>query len=376
MKVKRYIANNSQEAMMKVKSELGTDAVILHSRKIKRPGFLGFLKKPLIEMVAAIEEKNVEPKVNDKKDHIEKKISPLKNVGEISQFKDQMANIENILSDLMNKVDTKNINSQEENGIYKKYYDLLIRNNVEKSITDKIMNISSRRISFSDENEEVVCKTIKMIIRELLEEPRVINTSDKKQKVLLFVGPTGVGKTTTLAKLAARFEISDKKSVALITADTYRIGAVEQLKTYSEILDIPISVIYDPEEVIGAIEKFHDKDIILIDTAGRNHRVEEELDETKKLLKYIDEPDIFLVVSTTTSYKDIVGIAEAYKFIENYKLLFTKVDESTNLGDILNIKIYTGKSLSYITTGQSVPDDIEIAYTEKISSRIVGDHYE
>ncbi|MCT4618631.1 MAG: flagellar biosynthesis protein FlhF [Marinisporobacter sp.] len=381
MKVKRYIANDAQEAMLKVKAELGANAVILHSRKIKRPGLLSFLKKPLIEMVAAVEENEKEKRYNIKNEKSEKNEKKHVNKPEesykIDELKQQVGNIESLLNSFIDKMDeSKELEEPKRSALFDRYYNHLVESNIEKSIVEKIMNIARKQVSFSGENEEVIAKAIKIIIREYLATPNIINEDSKEQKRIVLVGPTGVGKTTTLAKLAAKFAIGKNKSVGLITADTYRIAAVEQLRTYSEILDVPIKVIYEPEEIQEAIEAFKDKDIILIDTAGRNHRSIEQLEEVKELISYINNPDIFLVISATTGYKDIISIIKSYDFIKDYHLLFTKLDEASGLGNILNAKILTNKKLSYVTTGQSVPDDIENANSEKIANIIVGESHE
>lgn len=381
MKVKRYIANDAQEAMLKVKAELGANAVILHSRKIKRPGLLSFLKKPLIEMVAAVEENEKEKRYNIKNEKSEKNEKKHVNKPEesykIDELKQQVGNIESLLNSFIDKMDeSKELEEPKRSALFDRYYNHLVESNIEKSIVEKIMNIARKQVSFSGENEEVIAKAIKIIIREYLATPNIINEDSKEQKRIVLVGPTGVGKTTTLAKLAAKFAIGKNKSVGLITADTYRIAAVEQLRTYSEILDVPIKVIYESEEIQEAIEAFKDKDIILIDTAGRNHRSIEQLEEVKELISYINNPDIFLVISATTGYKDIISIIKSYDFIKDYHLLFTKLDEASGLGNILNAKILTNKKLSYVTTGQSVPDDIENANSEKIANIIVGESHE
>lgn len=215
--------------------------------------------------------------------------------------------------------------------------------------------------------------TVRIIVKEILEEPYTIDESGKGKRVFVFVGPTGVGKTTTLAKLAARLSLINNKTVGLVTADTYRIAAVDQLKTYSEILGLPLKVIYEPEEISDALNRYNDKDCVLIDTAGRSHKSEELLQDLKGILTYVENPEIFLVISMTTGYKDIKSILDSYDFLDDYKLLLTKLDEASSLGNVLNIKLETGKPLSYFTIGQSVPDDIEVASVDKIADYIVGE---
>jgi len=227
-----------------------------------------------------------------------------------------------------------------------------------------------RQINLSDKNHETIMNAIKVISREYLGDIRTIDTDVKdvkdKPAHYMFLGPTGVGKTTTLAKIAARLALVENKKVGLITADTYRIAAVEQLKTYSEILGISLEVIYEADELADALSKFSDMDYILIDTAGRSHKSKELKSDYDELTRYLSDVQIFLVLSMTTSYKDLKSIIESYHFLEHYRLLFTKLDEANSYGNILNTKVLTGKALSYFTIGQSVPDDIEVADKEKI----------
>lgn len=370
MKVKRYIAQDIQEAMFKVKSELGRDAIILHTRKIKKPGLRGFLKKPFIEVVAATDSddprilKNSTYNAENQKPQV---ISKSNNNSTLDTEIDSIKNMLNTVITTLNK--TANNNSE----ILDKFKTILLDSNIDKQIADKILEIVSRQISISEKNEKSIKNAMKVIIKEYLGDPYIIEKSPNKQKVIFFVGPTGVGKTTTLAKLAAKLSIMNDKSVALITADTYRIAAVEQLKTYSEILGVPLSVVYEPKELKNAISNYNDKDYVFVDTAGRNHKNKELLSELQKLIHQTDSADIFLLISLTTGYKDMLKIIESYDFLNDYKIIFTKIDEANYYGNILNVKVLTSKPLSYITTGQSVPDDIEIADIDKIANYIVGE---
>ncbi len=378
MKVKRYLAKDIQEGMIKVKNELGRDAIILHTRKIKKPGISDFLQKPLIEVVAAVDSND---NMKNSKIINENKIATtnLNGPKDLEYKKDingldiQINNIKEMLQTVLTKVDESNYDST--NALKKKYIDMLVENGVKKNISKQILNIVSRQVNMTSENEQSIKNAIKIIIRDYLGTPYTIRPSNisNKPKIIFLVGPTGVGKTTTIAKLAAKLSIVDNNSVGLITSDTYRIGAVEQLKTYSEILGIPLSVVYEPNEIKEIIEQYNNMDYLLIDTAGRNHRNVELINELEKLIRQVDSSDIFLLVSLSTSYENILNIIDSYKFIDDYKLIFTKIDETNSIGNILNVRVETKKQLSYFTTGQSVPDDIETAEIDKIVNCIVGE---
>jgi len=376
------------EAIIKVKSELGIDAVILNSRKIKQPGILGFFKKNVVEVVAAIDEDyKIETKYS-KKSKIKTKLEPEKTEEttivepkkntEIDTKIDKLTllveNLEKKISSIENSEIPENYVTQKkvENN-FEKYIKLLTDNDLSEKVSTQIMNQVNKRISVDSNNEKTILNAMKIVIKDYLGEPDEILSNYNEQKVFMFVGPTGVGKTTTLAKLAAKLSLRENKKVGLITADTYRIAAVEQLKTYSEILGIPLSVIYETDEMDDAINDFKDKDFILIDTAGRNYKDKILKEELEGMLKYIKDPEVYLVLSLVADYKNLVNVIKSYDFIENCKLIFTKYDEAVTFGNILNVKMFANKKLSYITNGQSVPDDIELLNIDALADIIVGD---
>jgi len=382
MNVKRYIASDINEAMIKIKNELGKDAIILNTRKIKKPGIFGFFRKPLLEVVAAIDKKeNPSRDLNNDeilslRDEFRKVIKNNENEKIDSTVKSASVNQEiSDLRDVVNDLAKKINDVREKDEIFEedRIKKLLNEKNLTEEAIEKIKNILSGRINVEESTDKTLLNAIRLIIKEILEEPYIVDEFTEGKKVIIFVGPTGVGKTTTLAKLAARLSLISNKKVALITADTYRIAAVDQLKTYSEILGLPLKVIYEPEEIKDAVDSYSKKDCILIDTAGRSHKSEELFRDLKGILSYVENPEIFLVISLTTGYKDIKSIIDSYSFLKDYKLLFTKLDESSSWENVVNVKLHTGRSLSYFTIGQSVPDDIEIADTEKIANYIVGE---
>lgn len=380
MKVKRYLVKDMNEAMIKIKSELGMDAVILNTRKIKTGGVFKFLKKPLIEVVAAIDEPIVQsvekeiskPQESVKKVEVEKRAvqpEPIFSTVEPTGVNSEVQELKLMVSELIKKVE--NIEHNEPTKKEDSYIEFLKSLGIQDSIAKKIMDIVQRQISLSEKNQDAILNAMKVITKEYLGDIRTIDTDpSNKPNIYMFLGPTGVGKTTTLAKIAARLSLIENKKVGLITADTYRIAAVEQLKTYSEILGIPLEVIYEAGELEEALHKFRDKDYILIDTAGRSHKSKELKTDYDELVKYLKSVQIFLVMSMTTGFKDMKSIIESYNFLSDYRLLFTKLDEATSYGNILNIKVLTGKALSYFAIGQSVPDDIEVADKEKIVNYI------
>ncbi|MBR2520173.1 MAG: flagellar biosynthesis protein FlhF [Selenomonadaceae bacterium] len=190
-------------------------------------------------------------------------------------------------------------------------------------------------------------------------------------RIAALLGTTGVGKTTTLAKIAAKFVLEQKTNVALITADTYRISAVEQLKTYSDILELPLEIVYSPSELASALERHRDKELILIDTAGRSQHNEYQMRELEEFLRVNPRIEKHLVISATTKFTDARQIMNKFSKVEPDRIIFTKIDETGSLGMIINLLRDNKYSLSYLTTGQSVPDDIERASSEILANLLL-----
>lgn len=190
-------------------------------------------------------------------------------------------------------------------------------------------------------------------------------------RIMAVVGPTGVGKTTTIAKLAAMYALNRKVSVAMITTDNFRVGAVEQLKTYAKIMDLPIEVAGSSQELAKALAKHADKDLILIDTAGRSPKDSERLEEMKTYLECQPGIDIYLCLSATTRAREIDEIIATFGTLPITRLLFTKLDESKSFGCIVDTYLKHKMPLSYFSTGQKVPEDIEVATARKLASMVV-----
>jgi flagellar biosynthesis protein FlhF len=186
------------------------------------------------------------------------------------------------------------------------------------------------------------------------------------------VGPTGGGKTTTIAKLAANYRLRENKRVGLITVDTYRIAAVEQLRTYADIIDLPMEIVSTPREMREAIARMSDLDLILMDTAGRSPRDEVKIQELKSMLAEAEPDEVHLVLSAVGGARSLAMTAERFATVGTTSLLITKLDEATVLGNLLSVTRKCGLPISYLTDGQNVPDDIQVAKSEKLAWMILG----
>lgn len=381
MIIKRYIVNNMNEAMTRIRYELGKDAVIVSQRKIKKAGFKGFFSKKVIEVTAAVDntkKKDDAELVNsfeaikqvvgkgkyldvDKKESV-KKETPVKInnvVTEKTESKEMLKEMQE-MKNLINSFVTKS----PETLVRKSKLELFIEKNdiserVGKKLATKIKSIDSD----VQELEKIRLATAKCI---------PISRAKMEGSVVL-VGPTGVGKTTTIAKLAGNLALVEKKKVGLITIDTYRIGAVEQLKTYADIMNIPFRVVMTLNDMENSIRDMKNCDVILIDTTGRSSKNSEQIMELKSFIEKVNTNNIHLVVSITTKNADIDAIIEGYKVLNYNNIIITKLDETSTYGSLLNILDSGKKPLSFVTTGQNVPDDILKLTSDKISRIITGE---
>ncbi|MBZ2173856.1 flagellar biosynthesis protein FlhF [Schnuerera sp. xch1] len=356
MKVKKYTGYSTHEAMNKLKNELGSDAIILNTRTVRQKGIFGLFKKPLIEITAAYENKK-EINHNDR---------------DLMRVNRELGNLKNMVEEISSNIKDKNEDFKMHPEL-NKYRIKLIENGVEQSIATSILKKLDEQINLNNKDSINIKKIVRHVVMEYIGEVEPLELHKGKQKTIFFIGPTGVGKTTTLAKIAAQLVMEKKYDIGLITSDTYRIAAVEQLKVYSEILQLPLEIVYDEEDLYKTLVTFKEKDIIFVDTAGRNHREIKEKDEIFNIINSINNKEIYLVLSGTTDYNTLKSIIDHYSFIDKYKIIFTKLDETEKLGNILNVKYLTNKPISYTTIGQNVPDDIEIFNKNKVVSNLLGE---
>ena len=385
MQIKRFEAKDMTTALRRVKEELGPGAVILSARsKRKGTGFFGSLKYAGVEVSAAIDNQ-VPGIINDLtlpgKDPYRRL-----NDGRIEKPRTSRGRLNQTRPDYP----PSNATSRSTVGLRKKtasrssvramssLYQKILHQEVDRGIASELIE-EIKRIPAS---EEILSNgDITSHIGSLLEEMGVAVESNPfvngRPTIMAFVGTTGVGKTTTIAKLAARQVNQGKKSVGLISMDNYSIAANHQLETYAQIIGTPLETAANAGELKKAVKRFKDQDIILIDTPGINHRDQTQIRELKSCLAGISSLKTQLIMSATTKEKDCIAISEAFKEIGVHQILFTKIDESSIFGNIVNVLIRTNLPLSFLCGGRKVPDDIEAGTVQRLVDLLFSsqDHY-
>lgn len=410
MIIKKFTGKTEAEATEAAKKELGSTLVIMNVREVKKKGLFAFLLPKQIEVTAALEEEaparpqygSILRTAADKEirteqqnllaknstENIEKKLDSLQTLLE-SQLnnrqseKEESAKTQDVTDAEEKENKTQDMaaaekKEEEKNPEQDKFIRLLYNKMLDNEMDEKYVNSileDASKTKKADLPFDYLLANIyqKMVLK--FGKSEGITPSEEGPRIVLFIGPTGVGKTTTIAKLAGRYCVEEKKKVALLTADTYRIAAAEQLRTYANILETPFRIIYTPEELQAAVDDYWDCDYIFIDTAGRSHQNTDQLEKMKEMVAALKRPEsyqVFLVLSATTKYRDLQKIADCYGKIADFELIFTKLDETEAVGNLLNMKLYTDAPIAYVTCGQNVPDDMEAFNPQKTVKQILG----
>lgn len=382
MRLKTYIVDNVTEAIPLIKQDLGADALILNTKKVKKGGFLGLFQKDKLEVIAAVESKSSEkvkgidkmpPAVTSQP---EKVFQPAEGKRSFEQLQEEVKAAGNLIEELksikhfmMNAVGENRLPEVLE-PLKNRLAEQEVCEDLQSEIIAKAMVACSGTSGAAEQQVQEAAR--KEIIRMVKEHQK--NSHAKNAKMICFIGPTGVGKTTTIAKIAADYMLREDKKVGLITADTYRIAAVEQLKTYAGILSIPIKVIESSAGLAAALEELEGCDIILMDTAGRNYQQKQYIADLEKLLPVSEKVQINLVLSLTSKYEDMKKIIENFKTMKMDQLILTKKDETSSAGAVLNLIHRYSIPVRYIANGQNVPDDLIAVTPEAIADFLLGEN--
>ncbi|WP_050614794.1 flagellar biosynthesis protein FlhF [Bacillus testis] len=383
MKIKKYQAANMAEAMSLIKGELGEDAVILNSKVTFTGGFLGFFKKRGIEVIAAIDPQETRMPAGKKKNmktktpaqhslSTEQKPLPGQGRADFSPKQVGQSPVLKEMGELKKMIQQIQFSQGKETlpGDLPQLKRHLEQQDIDHETIEQLM--ASLMEGQNASKAEMLQKAKLFLMGKLLPEP----ISLFQKKYINVVGPTGVGKTTTLAKLAAESALKYRKKVAFITTDTYRIAAIDQLKTYSKILNVPLEVAYNAEDFKKAIERFSHYDAVFIDTAGRNFRNAQYVEDLQDMLSFGDDMETYLVLSLTSKQRDMEDILAQFSSIPISYFIFTKMDETSSYGAMFNMMAKYSINTAFLTNGQNVPDDLVKATPEVIVDVLLGDRYE
>ncbi len=373
MKIKRFAARSMSEALLRVKHELGEDAVILHSRRVETKSPFG-TPQGMIEVTAAVEDEpqpsgsvvsegfsvGKAPKTSEAT--VASQLRGWTGRGaqpdSLEELRREVAALKEQLSRLAGV--EKVSQATEDNTTYSRWLRL--------GLAPELVRKMIAELGLEDVSLEEARRWLAGHIRT----SGGLGSGGIGPRVIALVGPTGVGKTTTIAKLAAQEKLFKERRVGLITADTYRIAAIEQLRTFAEIADLPIEVVYKPEEMERALHRFRYFDLVFIDTAGRSQRNNEHLKDLQAMLTAASPDEVHLVLSLTTHEAVLRDVVERFGVVPLTHFLFTKLDEAVSAAPIVNLCWKYEQPVSFVTTGQSVPEDIEVATPETTAERILA----
>lgn len=380
MQIKTFRAKTMQKALNLVRSELGAEATVLHTRELNTsllgrvllgrqyeiaasagvamPTNMSQSVAAPVPTVAAMAEQPLEVDFRARyRDHFQQ---------QAEQGLDEL----HVLAEQLRERSHRAPGHQLPEAIFKLYTDMIESDIEERVAQELVERLRDEVVTDVNDPAAVRAELVKMLESELAVTGPIEATTGQG-KVVALVGPTGVGKTTTIAKLAANYRLRENKRVGLITVDTYRIAAVEQLRTYADIIDLPMEIVSTPREMREAITRMSDLDLILMDTAGRSPRDEVKIQELKSMLTEAEPDEVHLVLSAVGGVKSLASTAERFATVGTTAMLITKLDEATALGNLLSVTRNCGLPISYLTDGQNVPDDIQVAEPMKLAKMIL-----
>jgi flagellar biosynthesis protein FlhF len=364
-----------KEALARVRRDLGGDAVILASREVRLRRLFGLGARELIEVTASATmpsgPSTLSHGVAGEGRSWEATASTL-SVGSQAQFGEQLSRLHAMVETLSRQGRVDHLLPDLPGELIPSYAQL-VEVDVPEVLARRLVcsvadNLEPDQIGSAPAIQAAICEAVEQCIPIAPPIRAVVGT----RRVVALVGPTGVGKTTTVAKLAANFKLVHGLRVGLVTVDTYRIAAVEQLKTYAEIIDLPLAVANDPGQMSQAIDELGAVDMVFIDTAGRSPRDEVKIRELADFMAQARPDEVHLVLSAGAGERTLISAVERFAQVRADRLILTKLDEAGGLGAILGLLGQVNRPVSYLTTGQAVPDDIEPADRKRLARLVLG----
>jgi len=369
MQIRRYVGADEKELLRKIRAELGADAVILHSAYGKRPGLLRFFAKPRIEIVAGGGFRIVKDYAPGEGG----KTLPFPPRGAASpeSLHEEIGEIKRLIAETQALVSTRT--GVEGSRELAEEYASLATTKVSEGLAHKMVARLRNQLPPEGLHDKARIRTaVRGLVKDMIRCTDGIALKPGRCTRVAFIGPTGVGKTTTIAKLVSIYAHRGRE-VAVITHDTYRIAAAEQIKRVAQLVGVPIRVCQRPREIEQALEEFSNRDLVLVDTAGRSQKNARRLDDLKEVLAATRPDETHLVVSLTTQAETVVDVAERFAPCGYDRLVVTKLDEAIKLGVVLDVLSRIQTDLSFVCTGQEIPRDIEVADSTRLASLILGE---
>jgi len=376
MKVQTYRAKSIQEALEMVRRELGPDAAVLHTRRLGG-GLLGRLTGGGRIEVTASATVHVPRRLSSNGADMAppSRIQPAHEQDFRRKFRDDLKSERIELPSMVEEICRHGAHApggELPESLFRLFTDLIDAEVCEELARELIDHVRREAPGAELDDPMLLKARIARTIEEQIAISGPIPVRSGQRRLVALIGPTGVGKTTTIAKLAANFRLREKCRVGLITVDTYRIAAVEQLRTYADIIDLPMEVVATPREMREAVARLSNMDLILMDTAGRSPRDEVKIQELKSMLAEARADEVHLVLSTVASAAALTKSARQFAEVGTTSLVLTKLDEATGLGNVLPLLRECKLPLSYVTDGQNVPDDIEPANQRRLARMVLG----
>jgi flagellar biosynthesis protein FlhF len=390
MELKTFRAATMREAMAVVRRELGPDAAVLHTREVRTRRFFGCLPGVRQIEVTASCDVRVPSRLPPRNRFenlagaqeglaLDEGLSGFVTLGSDRESGEENSSgpLQSQLSELqvMVKALCRQSQSSGRQGLSEELF-RLFTDLLDAELSEELAREMVERLRAESQGDRVddpvLAKAhIARMIEAEISVAGPIEVTPGRRRLVALVGPTGVGKTTTIAKLAAYYRLKEKRRVGFITVDTYRIAAVEQLRTYAEIIDLPMQVVSTPREMREAVRRMNDLELILMDTAGRSPKDEVRIQELRAFLNEAEADETHLVLSAMGGGRALEQTAERFAAVGTTALLLTKLDEATGLGSVLPVIRSSRLPLSYLTNGQNVPDDIEVADARRLARLIL-----
>ncbi len=379
---KTYRAGTLKEALAQVRRDLGGDAVILNTREVRRRRLFGLKAKDQVEVTAASGSRTPVGRGGTTPTPLAVTIPSASVAGSTvsastsgalrSEFGEQLTRLHAMVEDLSRHGRIDHL-LPELPGTLVPTYASLLEAEVPESLARRLVRYVAERLEPDEAYQpDIVREALREAVESCVQVAPPIAAVSGTRRVVALVGPTGVGKTTTVAKLAANFKLAHGLKAGLVTVDTYRIAAVEQLRTYAEIIDLPLAVANSPAEMSRAIDQLGDVDLVLIDTAGRSPRDEVKIRELADFLQAAQPDEVHLVLSAVAGERSLRAAVDRFAVVRADRLILTKLDEADGLGGVLGVLGQANRPVSYLTTGQGVPDDIEPADRGRLARLILG----